>query len=85
MEFQRNLKHFKFWQFIYWKHGKATLRLERGPGEENLTLTYEVRGQGILQMPLNHNSSPTVGRRELILTCTLCKLDYQGQANALES
>ena len=27
MEFERNLKHFKFWEYIYWRHGKATLTL----------------------------------------------------------
>ena len=26
MELQKNLKHFKFWKYFYWKHDKATLR-----------------------------------------------------------
>ena len=25
IEFERNLKHYKFWEYIYWRHGKATL------------------------------------------------------------
>ena len=29
VKFQKNLKHFKFWEFIYWKHGKATLKCIR--------------------------------------------------------
>ena len=25
-ELQKNLKHFEFWKYFYWKHDKATLR-----------------------------------------------------------
>ena len=25
VELQKNLKHFKFWKYFYWKHDKATL------------------------------------------------------------
>ena len=26
VELQKNLKHFKFWKYFYWKHDKATLK-----------------------------------------------------------
>ena len=25
---KKNLKHFKFWKYFYWKHDKATLRVK---------------------------------------------------------
>ena len=28
MELLKNLKHFKFWKYFYWKHDNATLRVQ---------------------------------------------------------
>ena len=32
VELQKNLKHFKFWKYFYWKHDKATLNDEENDG-----------------------------------------------------
>ena len=38
-------------------------------GEQSVTLTFKVNGQGHSKMRLNHDILQTVGRRELTVTC----------------
>ena len=43
MELQKNLNHFKFWNYFYWKHDKATESGKYYAWQDNMAVDLTAR------------------------------------------